>query len=215
MHIKLLLSITLITLIQHVAAQEYLALGDSYTIGESVVESDRWPNQLAHALKGSPLELNRVKIIAKTGWTTSELIEGIKQQQINQKYDMVSLLIGVNNQYRGQSIEQFEAELIELIQQAISFSKKGKEAVFLVSIPDWGVTPFASDRNISQIAKAIAAFNAVVQKQAKQFQLPFINITPISKRAKKDLTLLAKDQLHPSGKMYGLWVDKIKKTLLK
>jgi lysophospholipase L1-like esterase len=198
-----------------ISAQDYLALGDSYTIGESVLESERWPNQLAQVLEGTSLGVDAVTIIAKTGWTTAELIEGIRISKNTNQYDLVSLLIGVNNQYRGQSIERFEKELVALIQTAIEYSKTGSKAVFLVSIPDWGVTPFAKDRNRTQIAKEIDAFNAVISKQAKNFKLPFIDITPISKGASSDLSLLAEDQLHPSGKMYNLWVQKIKSELLK
>lgn len=215
MKIKSIITILLILFMTEVLAQEYLALGDSYTIGESVTVNDCWPNQLVKAIKGSRLEVNSARIIAKTGWTTTELIEGINNQQINGQYDLVSLLIGVNNQYRGQSIEVFEKDLNELIQTAISFSKKGAEGVFLVSIPDWGVTPFAKDRDQNQIAKEIEAFNTVVSRQAKSFGVLFVDITPISIRAKEDRSLLAEDQLHPSGKMYGLWVEKIKQTLLK
>lgn len=197
------------------SAQDYLALGDSYTIGESVLESERWPNQLAEVLKGTTLEVETVTIIAKTGWTTAELIEGIESAKNTNQYDLVSLLIGVNNQYRGQSLERFETELIQLIKTAIKYSKNGAQGVFLVSIPDWGVTPFAKDRDVEKIAFEIQAFNKVIQKQANEFKLPYIDITPISKNAKTDLSLLASDQLHPSGKMYNFWVQKIKKELLK
>ncbi len=215
MRLKQLLSIFLIGYSIGISAQDYLALGDSYTIGESVLESERWPNQLAEVLKGTTLEVETVTIIAKTGWTTAELIEGIESTKNTNQYDLVSLLIGVNNQYRGQSLERFETELIQLIKTAIKYSKNGAQRVFLVSIPDWGVTPFAKDRDVEKIAFEIQAFNKVIQKQANEFKLPYIDITPISKNAKTDLSLLASDQLHPSGKMYNFWVQKIKKELLK
>ena len=210
--IQLILILTLLVGLE-VSAQEYLALGDSYTIGERVLVSERWPNQLVEALKGSQIEVDSAKIIAKTGWTTAELNDGIKAKNNKIQYDLVSLLIGVNNQYRGQSIERFEQELIQLIDKAIRFSKQGHKNVFLVSIPDWGVTPFAknNDRDGVQIGKEIEAYNAIVAKQAQEFDVPFIDITPISKRAKNDPSLLAEDQLHPSGKMYTLWVDQISK----
>lgn len=214
-HFKILLTYFFFGISVISSSQEYLALGDSYTIGESVLEFERWPNQLATLLEGTPLEVESVRIIAKTGWTTSELIQGINQEQNLQKYDLVSLLIGVNNQYRGQSIIQFEEELVQLIKMAIEFCKVGKEGVFLVSIPDWGVTPFAKGRDIEKIAREIDAYNAVVLKQAKLFHIPFVDITPISKRAQIDASLLAEDKLHPSGKMYSHWVEKIKKQLYK
>jgi len=215
MNFKYFLLILLMGSSLGLSAQDYLALGDSYTIGESVQESERWPNQLAEVLKGTSLEVETVTIIAKTGWTTAELINGIESKKNTNQYDLVSLLIGVNNQYRGQSLERFETELIQLIKTAIIYSKNGVQGVFLVSIPDWGVTPFAKDRDVKKIALEIQAFNKVIQKQANEFKLPFIDITPISKEAKTDLSLLAPDELHPSGKMYNFWVQKIKKELLK
>lgn len=215
MNFKYLLLILLMGSSLGLSAQDYLALGDSYTIGESVQESDRWPNQLAEVLKGTSLEVETVTIIAKTGWTTAELINGIESKKNTNQYDLVSLLIGVNNQYRGQSLERFETELIQLIKTALKYSKNGAQGVFLVSIPDWGVTPFAKDRDVKKIALEIQAFNKVIQKQANEFKLPFIDITYISKEAKTDLSLLAPDELHPSGKMYNFWVQKIKKELLK
>lgn len=215
MRLKQLLSVVLIGYSISMSAQDYLALGDSYTIGESVMESERWPNQLAEVLKGTPLEVETVTIIAKTGWTTAELIEGIESSKNTNQYDLVSLLIGVNNQYRGQSLERFEKELIQLIKTAIIYAKNGPQNVFLVSIPNWGVTPFARDRDAEKIGLEIRAFNKVIQKQANEFKLPFIDITPISMEAKTDLSLLAPDQLHPSGNMYHLWVKKIKNQLLK
>lgn len=215
MNFKYLLLILLMGSSLGLSAQDYLALGDSYTIGESVQESERWPNQLAKVLKGTSLEVETVTMIAKTGWTTAELLEGIEISKNTNQYDLVSLLIGVNNQYRGQSLERFETELIQLIKTAIIYSKNGAQGVFLVSIPDWGVTPFAKDRDVKKIALEIQAFNKVIQKQANEFKLPFIDITSISKEAKTDLSLLASDELHPSGNMYQLWVQKIKKELLK
>jgi lysophospholipase L1-like esterase len=215
MNFKYLLLILLMGSSLGLSAQDYLALGDSYTIGESVQESERWPNQLAEVLKGTSLEVETVTIIAKTGWTTAELINGIESKKNTNQYDLVSLLIGVNNQYRGQSLERFETELIQLIKTALKYSKNGAQGVFLVSIPDWGVTPFAKDRDVKKIAMEIQAFNKVIQKQANEFKLPFIDITSISKEAKTDLSLLAPDELHPSGKMYNFWVQKIKKELLK
>ena len=215
MNFKYLLLILLMGSSLGLSAQDYLALWDSYTIGESVQESERWPNQLAEVLKGTSLEVETVTIIAKTGWTTAELINGIESKKNTNQYDLVSLLIGVNNQYRGQSLERFETELIQLIKTALKYSKNGAQGVFLVSIPDWGVTPFAKDRDVKKIALEIQAFNKVIQKQANEFKLPFIDITSISKEAKTDLSLLAPDELHPSGKMYNFWVQKIKKELLK
>jgi len=184
----------------------FLALGDSYTIGEAVDEEGRWPNQLASRIKASNI---KVQIVATTGWTTTELAEGIVQANITEKFDLVSLLIGVNNQYRGLSIQDFEIELRELCMAAISFSKSGSSNVLILSIPDWSAFPFAEGRDINKISKEIDAFNAVVKKMSDEFNFLFINVTDISRRAASNESLVAEDSLHPSKEMYRLWVDKI------
>lgn len=184
----------------------YLALGDSYTIGESVAENMRWPVQLVKQLRDKDVEINSPKIIAKTGWTTDNLLNAMDANLGNEKYDLVSVLIGVNNQFQNKSILDYEADLNTIFTEAIGFSKTGKEGVFVVSIPDYGATPFGAS-NAEEIGREIAEFNAVLKKVADQFGLPFYNITPISKMAKSDRSLVANDGLHPSGKMYSLWVD--------
>ena len=184
----------------------FLALGDSYTIGEAVDEEGRWPNQLASRMKTSNIN---VQIVATTGWTTNELAEGIAQANITETFDLVSLLIGVNNQYRGLSIQDFEIELRELCLAAIDFSKNGSSNVIILSIPDWSAFPFAEGRDINKISKEIDAFNKVVQKTANEFNLKFFDITDISRQASSNKSLIAEDLLHPSKEMYKLWVDKI------
>lgn len=179
----------------------YLALGDSYTIGESVPESERWPNQLA-GLIGRDIE---VTIIARTGWTTSELWEGIQKQGVTPPYDMVSLLIGVNNQYRGYDIEEYRKEFVFLLNQAIEYAGGNAQHVFVLSIPDWGVTPFANGRDADQIATEIDAFNQVNREEAQKLGISYVDVTPISREAKADVELIAGDGLHPSGKMYAEW----------
>lgn len=182
----------------------FLALGDSYTIGESVSENERWPNQLAELLgiEGYKIE---VKIIARTGWTTNELWEGIQKDSITPPYDMVSLLIGVNNQYRGYDIEEYRQEFIFLLNKAIEYAGGDKNKVFVVSIPDWGVTPFARGRNVEQIGIEINAFNEVNKYEAQKAGVAYVDVTPISREAVTDSNLIANDGLHPSGKMYAEW----------
>lgn len=182
----------------------FLALGDSYTIGESVVENERWPNQLAGLLAVEGFQVE-VKIIARTGWTTSELWEGIQAQTINLPYDMVSLLIGVNNQYRGYDIEEYRTEFIFLLNKAIEYAGGDKTKVFVVSIPDWGVTPFASGRDAQKIAAEIDAFNQVNKDEAQKTGVAYVDVTPVSREAVIDSSLIADDGLHPSGKMYAEW----------
>jgi lysophospholipase L1-like esterase len=186
----------------------YLALGDSYTIGESVPEADRWSMQLTDLLKKEGIILTKPDIIAQTGWTTAELAEAIKNSGNTKKYTMVSLLIGVNNQYRGQSLERYRTELQDLLKTAIQFADNKKEHVFMLSIPDWGVTPFAQGRNLEKIAKEIDVFNAIAADECKQMGIAFIDITSISRSAAGDNTMVASDNLHFSGKMYKLWAEK-------
>ena len=182
----------------------YLALGDSYTIGESVDEAERWSNQLADFLKagGIPTE---VTIIAKTGWTTNELWDGIKATQITPPYDLVSLLIGVNNQYRGYDINEYREQFVFLLNKSIEYAGGDPQRVIVLSIPDWGVTPFAHGQGGERIARDIDAFNAVNRAETEKAGAQYINITPISREAAHDVTLIAGDGLHPSGKMYLEW----------
>ena len=189
----------------------YLALGDSYTIGESVGESERWPMQLASKIEsfGEEVqeELIEVTIIARTGWTTSELWEGIQTREIKPPYDLVSLLIGVNNQYRGYDINEYRKEFAFLLSKAIEYAGGDINRVIVLSIPDWGVTPFAENRDSKQIAVEINQFNAVNREETKKAGAHYIDITPISREAVIDPSLIADDGLHPSGKMYAEWVQ--------
>lgn len=179
----------------------YLALGDSYTIGESVPENERWPNQLAELIGGNI----EVKIIARTGWTTSELWEGIQKETLTPPYDMVSLLIGVNNQYRGYDMEEYRQEFVFLLNQAIEYAGGDKNKVFVVSIPDWGVTLFAQGRDAEKIAMEIDAFNQINKEESEKLSVAYVDVTPVSREAVNDADLIAPDGLHPSGKMYAEW----------
>lgn len=193
---------------------KYLALGDSYTIGESVLESERWPVQLVKNLKDKNIEVEAT-ILAKTGWTTDELAKAISDTNLSESYDIVSLLIGVNNQYRGRSVENFREELIALLNTALAFAGNNQGKVFVVSIPDWGVTPFAQDRSRNQIAREIDLFNQICKEVCLINNVLFIDITDISRNVYKDEMLLAEDGLHPSGKMYSQWVDRILPNILE
>jgi len=182
----------------------YLALGDSYTIGESVAESDRYPVQLAHALKMSdPL------IIAKTGWTTDELNAAIDKADPHGPYDLVTLLIGVNNQYRGRGADEYRTQFTALLQRAIGFAGGKTRNVVVISIPDWGVTPFAKDRDRAKIGREIDQFNAINREETLRAGARYVDITPESRKGATDATLVAGDGLHPSGKMYSEWTQLI------
>ena len=185
----------------------YLALGDSYTIGESVAESERWPLQLVSKLFEKNIQIQSPKIIATTGWRTDELKAAIEADtELLEHYDLVSLLIGVNNQYQGKSVESFEPEFEELLQKAIALAGGKSNKVFVVSIPDYGKTPFGAGKEV-QIEKELKEYNAVCKRLSKKYKVEFFDITPISRGAKKNLELVAADQLHPSGKMYMQWAD--------
>jgi len=185
----------------------YLALGDSYTIGESVAENERFPVQLVKRLTMDSIDISDPVIIAKTGWTTDELSAAIKEKNVKDTFDIVTLLIGVNNQYRGRSADEYRVELRQLIESALKFAGGKKENVFIISIPDWGVTPFAEGRERKKIAEEIDLFNKVKKEESENYGVRFYDITEISRI--NDPALIASDGLHPSGKMYKMWVDKI------
>lgn len=190
----------------------YLALGDSYTIGESVKISERYPMQLAASLNKMGYDVNEPEIIAKTGWTTDELMTALKNKEVKSDYDMVTLLIGVNNQYRGRALEEFRLQFAELLEMAIKYAAGKPDHVMVLSIPDWSVVPFAKDRKQKKISREIAAFNTVKKEETLKRNVSFTDITPISKKAKENLNYVAGDDLHFSGKMHQLWVDEIIRT---
>ena len=192
------------------SAATYLALGDSYTIGEAVPEDGRWPVQLAaRAGWAAP------NIIAQTGWTTDELSLAIDAAPLPARHDRVSLLIGVNNQYRGRTVANYAAEFRVLLDRAIGLAGGEAARVFVVSIPDWGVTAFAArdGRGRARIGREIDAFNAAARVACAARGVRFVDITPTSRDRGGDPAMLAADGLHPSAAMYARWVDDIAHTL--
>ena len=183
----------------------FLALGDSYTIGESVPASDRWPVQLTELLRDAGIPVRDPEIIAKTGWTTDELSAAIDAASPSGPYELVSLLIGVNNQYRGRSAEEYRLELRGLIGRAIGFAGHRPQRVVVLSIPDWGVTPFAAGRDREQIAREIDTFNAIKREEAHRAGVHFVDVAPVSRTAAMNAELTAGDGLHPSGRLYAEW----------
>lgn len=184
------------------AVNRFLALGDSYTIGEAVTPEERWPALLARRLNFS-----EPQIIAKTGWTTGELSAAIDETKPAGPFDLVSLLIGVNNQYRGRDPESYRAEFSDLLRRAVRFAGERPRRVIVVSIPDWGVTRFAADRNAAEIAADIDRFNAVNRDEAERAGVHYADIVSVSREAKDDPALTAGDGLHPSGAMYRRWLE--------
>ncbi len=182
---------------------KYLALGDSYTIGESVTEKDRWPNQLAEKLS-----IPKPRIIATTGWRTDDLKGAMDAANLSNDYDLVSLSIGVNNQYQAKPTTQYEVEFEELLKRAIELAKGNSKNVFVVSIPDYGFTPFGKPKQ-ETITPQIDQFNEINKRITEKYKISYFDITEISRKGLDDPTLVATDGLHPSGKMYTLWVDRI------
>lgn len=187
--------------------RSYLAIGDSYTIGEAVPLQGGFPYQLTTILKGQGLDVGAPHIIAKTGWTTSELQEAIKNANLSEQFTVVTLLIGVNNQYRGESKEKYRKEFQELLQTAIGFAGGNKAGVFVLSIPDWGLTPYGkeSGRDLPAVSLDIDAFNAINKEETLLQEISYTDITPGSRLVVSDQELVASDGLHPSAKMYHEW----------
>lgn len=187
----------------------YLALGDSYTIGESVAVSERWPVQLVAALRQDDIEIEDPKIVATTGWTTDELLNAIDAEDMELSYDLVSLLIGVNNQYRDYPIDQFKREFSVLLEEAILYADGKKDRVIVLSIPDYGVTPFGQTKDPAKIATELDAYNAITKSICEATGVKYYDITTDSRLAIDDPSLVASDGLHPSGKMYTNWVNTV------
>lgn len=187
----------------------YLALGDSYTIGEQVLLTESFPYQLVQLARRQGLDLAAPEIIARTGWTTDELQGAMETYQFQPPYDFVSLLIGVNNQYRGRTAEEYAHQFKQLLVHAIALAGGVHQQVVVLSIPDWGVTPFAADRNREEISAAINCFNEINQQLAKEQAVGYIDITPGTREAATDSSLLAADALHPSAKEYRRWAERL------
>ena len=185
----------------------FLALGDSYTIGEGVPSGERWPVQLAGRLRELNIPVDQPQIIARTGWTTENLLFALKNSPPDPDYQIVSLLIGVNNQYQGRSITEYEQQFGQLLDSAVFYAGMDKDRVIVLSIPDYGVTPFGQSGDPERIKNEIDAFNLVNKTITGERNILYFNITEISRQAAGDPSLLAPDQLHPSGKMYSLWID--------
>ena len=186
----------------------YLALGDSYTIGESVPSEENWPHQLKRMLNEDGIDVD-VEIIATTGWRTDELIKASGESK-KESYDLVTLLIGVNNQYQGRPFEQYEKEAVKLIKIAIEKAGNDTSSVMIVSIPDYAYSPFGEKLKKPSISEELDRHNAYMQRRASEFGIPFIDITPISRSNGDDL--ITDDGLHPSGHQYGMWVEKMMVT---
>jgi lysophospholipase L1-like esterase len=196
----------------------YLALGDSYTCGEAVEPSQTFPNQLVAKLRQQGVEISQPHVIAVTGWTTGELQAAIAAEQLGKAtFDLVTLLIGVNNQYRGPqkgyTLDGYKQEFAELLQTALQFAGNDPARLVVLSIPDWGAMPVAADQDRQAIAADIDAYNTVNLRATEQVGAHYVDITPISRQALQDDSLVAPDGLHPSGAMYMQWVEALLPTI--
>lgn len=201
----------------------FLALGDSYTIGESVPPSERWPEQLTARLRADGIPMADPFVIAQTGWTTDELAGAMDEKGMwaptlarraegrmrHEVFDLVTLLVGVNNQYRGRSVEEYQEEFRGLLERAIYLAGDRPGSTIVLSIPDWGVMPFAEGRDRAKIAVEIDAFNTVNREEAARLGARYVDITGISREAIQRPELGATDGLHPSAEQYGRWTVSI------
>lgn len=187
----------------------YLALGDSYSIGESVLLYQSFPYQVVQLLRKKGMNISAPEIIARTGWTTDELNAGITACRFLPQYNYITLLIGVNNQYRGRAVEEYKMEFEALLKQALQFAEGKKERVIVLSIPDYSVTPFAESLEREKIAREIDLFNSVNKAVSIQYKVNYIDITPESRKAACGVDYYAEDKLHPSAKAYKKWAEKV------
>jgi lysophospholipase L1-like esterase len=193
----------------------YLALGDSYTIGQSVAAADCFPVQLVARLREDGLSVAEPEIVAQTGWTTSDLIGALSAGVKQDSYDLVTLLVGVNDQFRGYALERYEADFANILDAAIELAGGDPSGVVVLSIPDWGVTPAGASYDPQRIATEIDAFNAVNRRLSEAAAVAYVDITPASRQVGNNPGLVAGDGLHPSAEMYSLWVDELYDTVLK
>lgn len=193
----------------------YLALGDSYTIGEQVPAKENFPHQATDLLRKKHIDIAEPVIIATTGWTTDELAASISEHNIQETFSVVSLLIGVNNQYRGRSVDNYKEELEQLINRSVAYANGKADHVFVLSIPDWGVTPFAEGKDRHKIAGEIDAYNAAKKEIAKRHGCHYIEITESTRTNGTNADYLAADGLHPSGKEYAVWAEKLADAIEK
>ena len=186
----------------------FIALGDSYTIGEGVNQDERWPNQFVDVAYENGVDFDQPMIIAETGWKTYDLLNAINQTNFTKKYDYISLLIGVNNQFNSRPIDEFEEDLKKLMDK-MKRIKKNDGSIIIISIPDWGYTPFGESSDMSDISEQINLFNSSLRKFATTNGLKYVDVTEISRRGINEPDLITNDNLHPSGIMYLEWAKKI------
>lgn len=218
---KILIAITLLLFFtqcdQHIERKKgydgspisFIALGDSYTIGTGIQPAGSWPYQLQDSLLNRGFSVDTTEIIATNGWTTTDLLAAIGNREDSSTFDLVGVLIGVNNQYQNLDLDIYRNEFRELILEAVRFANGDTSRIFILSIPNYGVTPFGQNRNPVIIKQELEVYNDIAKDIGTEYGITFVDITPISELASNDPSLLAPDNLHPSAKMYALWIEKV------
>ena len=197
------------------AAVAYLALGDSYTIGEGVPEAQSFPYQLADSLRSRGYRVAEPTVIAQTGWRSDVLLAAVDERDTGPAPDLVTVLIGVNDQFQGRDVEGFRQNFLRLLDRAEGLATGGRDDLVVVTIPDYSATPFAASRDTARIRRELDAFDAVIAEEAGARGLPVVDVTPGSKAAReRPDQLLAADRLHPSGLQYGQWVTEMLPSVL-
>jgi len=194
---------------------KYLALGDSYTIGESVETKERWPMQLAARLRQAGVDMSDPIIIARTGWTTGNLQAAVDNANLGNDFDLVTLMIGVNNQFQGRSEEEYRGQFARLLQRSIIFAKGNAKHVFVLSIPDWTVTPFGSHYDVKRMSAEVDRFNSICREETGKTAAAYVDVTPTSRQVAERSDFVAGDGLHPSGKQYAAWEGLIDLNAIK
>lgn len=197
--------------------RKFLALGDSYTVGEAVAADQRWPVQLVDLLNRREFRFDPPEIIATTGWTTDELAAAMDAKYpvgTRADFDLVSLLIGVNNQYRGRPLDEYREQFSALLDRALALAGDDPQRVIVLAIPDWGVTPFGakSGRDTAQIARELDAFNAAAAEVAQGRGVRFVDTSAVSRE--RGAEWVAEDGLHPSAELYAAWAKAAEVALL-
>ena len=197
----------------------FLALGDSYTIGEGVPLSEGWPAQLSALLNESGLLMDEPVIVAKTGWTTEELLSSMHAADLAPPYDLVTLLVGVNNQYRKQDIQRYEKEFDTLLTNTINLAGGDSQKTIVLSIPDWSVTPYASDQSdhasLIDVARTLDKYNEINCRLAYRRGCTYVDVTGLTREHKNDPHAWAEDGLHPATLMYTQWARKLQPIVLR
>jgi lysophospholipase L1-like esterase len=187
----------------------FLALGDSYTIGQSVPPGDRWPVQLAKKLRGAGIDISDPVIIARTGWTTGDLLAAIDRADLKSNFNLVTLMIGVNNEFQGRSEEEYRRQFRELLKRSIALAGGKASHVIVLSIPDWTATPFGAQYDVKRMSAEVDRFNAICREESAKTSAQYVDVTRTSREVKDNPDFVADDGLHPSGKQYAAWIKGI------